>query len=111
MVEVGEAPTTLPGLAFGEGHVETDGFRIRYLEAGYGEPLVFLHGAGGPRPSRAHELLAEEYRVIVFEMPGFGQSPGNERSASVAELARTMAEAIAKLGIDHFNLSGASFGG
>jgi len=39
-------PTT-PGTAFREGHVEGDGFGIRYLEAGRGLVLVHLHGAGG----------------------------------------------------------------
>ena len=38
--------------------VEADGFRIRYMEAGDGPPLVHLHGAGGMRISPAHELLA-----------------------------------------------------
>ncbi len=61
-----------PGAAFREGFVEADGFRIRYAEAGDGEPLVHLHGAGGLRLSRTHELLARQFRVIAFEMPGFG---------------------------------------
>ena len=35
--------------AFREHHVDADGFRIRYMEAGQGTPLVHLHGAGGLR--------------------------------------------------------------
>jgi len=35
-----------------------------------------------------------QYRVIVFEVPGFGQSPANERSQSMPELALTMAQAV-----------------
>ncbi|HEX6512511.1 MAG TPA: alpha/beta fold hydrolase [Chloroflexota bacterium] len=96
---------------FREGHVQADGFRIRYLEAGEGRLLVALHGAGGLRQSRAHDLLAEHYRVILFEAPGFGASPANERSASMAELGLTMAQAAAGLGLDRFNLMGTSFGG
>ncbi len=79
-----------PGAAFVERHVEADGFRIRYLEAGQGPPLVHLHGAGGVRLSRAHDLLAARFRVIAFEMTGFAQSPPNERSRSMSELARSM---------------------
>ena len=41
-----------PGAAFREGFVEADGFRIRYMEAGQGPPLVHLHGAGGLRLTR-----------------------------------------------------------
>ena len=96
---------------FREAYVEAGGFRIRYVEAGSGKPLMTLHGAGGMRVSRSHELLAERHRVIVMEVPGFGQSPANERSRSLGELALTMAEAAVKLGLDRFNLMGNSFGG
>ena len=102
---------TVPDDLFTEGYIEADGFRIRYQEAGQGEPLVSLHGAGGMRLSRSHALLAQQYRVIVFEVPGFGHSPANERSQSMPELARTMAQAVTNLGLEHFNLMGNSFGG
>ena len=36
-----------PGTSFKEGYVDADGFRIRYVEAGQGTPLIHLHGAGG----------------------------------------------------------------
>ena len=99
------------GKHFTEGHFEADGFRIRYCEAGDGMPLVHLHGAGGLRLSPAHDLLAQHYRVIAFEMPGFGTSPVNERSRTMPELAATMAQAADALGLDRFNLWGTSFGG
>lgn len=98
-------------MAFTEKFVEADGFRIRYMEAGDGPVLVHLHGAGGLRLSPAHDLLAKSCRVIAFEMPGFGASAENTRSGSVAELASTMAQAIAALGLDRVNLWGTSFGG
>src|SRR5438874_2022498 len=79
--------------AFREGHVDADGFRIRYLEAGDGVPLVHLHGAGGLRLTPAHELLARRFRVVAFEMPGFGNSPVNTRTESMPALASTMARA------------------
>jgi pimeloyl-ACP methyl ester carboxylesterase len=98
-------------VAFSERFVETDGFRIRYMEAGQGTPLVHLHGAGGMRMTRAHDLLSQRYRVLVFEMPGFGQSPENTRIATVSELGATMAAAVTALGIDRFDLMATSFGG
>src|SRR5579884_1206776 len=100
-----------PGAAFKPNFVEADGFRIRYLEAGQGQPLVWFHGAGGLALSRAHDLLAEHYRVLAFEAPGFGQSAANERSASIPELAATMAEAIRGVGLQRYSLWGTSFGG
>jgi pimeloyl-ACP methyl ester carboxylesterase len=102
---------SVPGAAFREGHVEADGFRIRYTEAGEGAPLVHLHGAGGLRLTAGHDLLSRQFRVIAFEMPGFGQSPENTATGSTAELATTMTKAIEKLGLDSFNLMGTSFGG
>ena len=96
---------------FREGYVEADGFRIRYMESGQGTPLVHLHGAGGLRLTPAHDLLGRHFRVVAFEMPGFGQSPENSRTRSMPDLASTMAQAIKNLGLDTFNLMGTSFGG
>ena len=96
---------------FKEGHVEADGFRIRYMEAGHGVPLVHLHGAGGLRLTPGHDLLSRQFRMIAFEMPGFGQSPENTRTQNMPELAATMAKAVEQMGIDSFNLMGTSFGG
>ena len=83
-----------PGAGFSENLVDADGFRIRYREAGDGAPLVHLHGAGGLRLTPAHDLLARHFRVIAFEMPGFGLSPENSRTKTMADLASTMARAV-----------------
>ena len=105
------AQTETPGEGFREGFVEADGFRIRYMEAGQGAPLMHLHGAGGMRLTPGHDLLSRDYRVIAFEMPGFGESPENTRTRTISDLAATMAAAVTTLGIDKFNLMGTSFGG
>jgi pimeloyl-ACP methyl ester carboxylesterase len=99
-----------PGSAFAEGFVEADGFHIRYREGGAGTPLVHLHGAGGLRLTGAHDLLARRYRVIAFEMPGFGESPENTHTRTMPELAATMARAADRIGLDRFDLLGTSFG-
>ena len=52
--------------------------------------LVHLHGASGLGLTAAHELLSREYRVVAFEMPGFGTSAENTRTRDMAELARTI---------------------
>lgn len=96
---------------FREHHVEADGFRIRYMEGGDGPALVHLHGAGGLRLNPAHALLARRFRVIAFEMPGFGTSPENTSTTDQAALAHTMAAATLAIGLDRFNLMGTSFGG
>ena len=105
------AETAPAGAAFTEGFVEADGFRIRYRQAGTGRPIVYLHGGGGLVLYRSHELLAERYRVIALEVPGFGASAANDRTQSMAELANTMAAAVQALGVERYTLMGKSFGG
>lgn len=112
MAQTGDGlKTATAGAAFHEGFVEADGFRIRYMEAGHGAPLVHLHGAGGLRLTPGHDLLSRHYRVIAFEMPGFGSSPENTRTRTIAELAETLAAAVRVLDIDKANVMGTSFGG
>jgi len=95
---------------FHQVHVEADGFRIRVLEKGAGEPLVFFHTARGIRLTPAHARLAETRRVIALEAPGFGRSPVNGRTRDMAELARTMMAAVDALSLPSFDLMGHSFG-
>jgi pimeloyl-ACP methyl ester carboxylesterase len=99
------------GAGFIESHVEADGFLVRYMEAGQGPALVHLHGAGGLRLTPGHDLLRRRFRVIAFEMPGFGSSAENTRTGDMPEMAATMARAVDALGLDSFNLMGTSFGG
>jgi pimeloyl-ACP methyl ester carboxylesterase len=98
-------------MPFRESFLHADGFRIRTLEAGEGPPLIHLHGAGGLHLTPAHDLLSRHRRVIAFEMPGFGDSAENTRSATLPDLASTMAAATQALGIEHYDLLGSSFGG
>ena len=62
------------------------------------------------RLSRTHDMLAETNRVVVFELPGFGNSPANEKSANIQALAGTMNAALNELGIDKCAVMGNSFG-
>src|SRR5215467_12558902 len=93
------------GLAIRDGSVDADGFRIRYQEAGEGPPLVHLHGARGLRLTPAHDLLSRSFRVIAFEMPGFG-AVENQKTQTVQDLATTMAAAVEALGLSRLILIG-----
>jgi pimeloyl-ACP methyl ester carboxylesterase len=99
-----------PGAGFTEGTVEVQGFTVRYFQAGEGEPLAVLHGAGGPVLTRALDLLSQQQRVVLLEMPGFGDQ-ANDVHQSPAELAEAAAEAFAAIGIDRYHLLATSFGG
>jgi pimeloyl-ACP methyl ester carboxylesterase len=100
-----------PGAGFTEATVEVQGFTVRHFQAGEGgDPLAVLHGAGGARLSAALDLLAQQRRVILLEMPGFGDQP-NDVHTTPAELAEAAAQAFAALGVERYHLLGTSFGG
>ncbi|WP_120995822.1 alpha/beta fold hydrolase [Stutzerimonas urumqiensis] len=100
--------TTLAGIALSQWRAEGRDFnfqwhRIRYWEAGEGEPLLLIHGF----PTAAwdwHYLwrpLAERYRVIACDMLGFGDSakPRGHRY-SLLEQADLQQHLLAHLGVD-----------
>ncbi|HEX3087653.1 MAG TPA: alpha/beta hydrolase [Ilumatobacteraceae bacterium] len=97
------------GAAFVERFVEAAGFTVRYLEAGDGPVVLYLPGAGGPVMTLALDALAERFRVIVLEYPGWGAQPNDV--ADFDGLADQVAEIATALGIERFHLVGTSFGG
>jgi len=57
------------------------GARVRVLEFGPddGRPVLFLHGVAGLLDEhRFLDLLGERYRVLAPELPGYGESTGEE---------------------------------
>jgi 2-hydroxy-6-oxonona-2,4-dienedioate hydrolase len=53
------------------------GYKLHYLEAGRGEPIVLLHGTGGEGARwmpTIQGLAAANFRVIAIDQIGFGQS-------------------------------------
>jgi pimeloyl-ACP methyl ester carboxylesterase len=109
--EIVEPSAVVEPPVFAERHIEADGFQIRVLEAGAGRPLVYFHGGGGLHVSGGLERLACRFRVHAFELPGFGASPENTRTASLDELAETMAQSVDVAGLENFTLVGTSLGG
>lgn len=49
-----------------------------HVEKGQGRPLVLLHGIGMSSDAWAavFDRLAVQRRVIAFDIPGFGRTPG-----------------------------------
>ena len=93
-----------------------DGIRWRWSEAGPrdAEPLVMLHGFAGDKDNWAFfsMLLAQRYRVICPDLPGFGDSgPVAQGGYAIAEQARRLESFLDALGIDTCHLGGNSMGG
>lgn len=103
--------TSAAGAQYADGRVRAGDRELRYVEAGDGEPLVWLHGGGGLHPSAGTDLLTRSFRVIGFEQPGFGSSWRLDTARTFNELAEQVAEGIQALGLSEYLLHGTSFGG
>jgi 4,5:9,10-diseco-3-hydroxy-5,9,17-trioxoandrosta-1(10),2-diene-4-oate hydrolase len=97
--------------------VGVKGRDIFVAETGAGPAVVLLHG-GGPGASgmsnyaRNVEALAENFRVIVPDMPGYGRSTkGVDRHDPFGYLADHIRGMLDELGIDRAHLVGNSYGG
>jgi pimeloyl-ACP methyl ester carboxylesterase len=87
-------------------------FRTFVRSEGEGDPLLFLHGAGGLRGWPPFlESLARSFRVIAPDHPGFGRSEGLEQLDDVVDLALYYTEFIEALGLTQPYLVGHSLGG
>ena len=98
------------------GHfLEVNGVRLHYVERGSGAPLILLHGNGSMiqdfESSGLIDLAARNYRVIVFDRPGFGHSdrPRNVVWTPAAQ-AELINSALQRLGISHAIVCGHSWG-
>lgn len=90
---------------------------IQLSEMGEGPPVLMLHG-GGPGASgvsnytRNIAALARHFRVLVPDMPGYGQSTkGVNRADPFGDLAGGMLGLLDALKIDAAHLIGNSLGG
>ncbi|WP_426959739.1 alpha/beta fold hydrolase [Muricoccus radiodurans] len=95
---------------------DSAGVRLRYVEAGQGEPVVLVHGfsssierqwvASGVMPK-----LAERYRVIAFDGRGHGRSEKPHDPALYGpEAARDAARLLDHLGLRKAHMVGYSLG-
>ncbi|MCY1341717.1 4,5:9,10-diseco-3-hydroxy-5,9,17-trioxoandrosta-1(10),2-diene-4-oate hydrolase [compost metagenome] len=107
--------TAIPGLT---SRTITVGKRQIFLsEIGEGYPLLLLHGGGAGASglsnySRNIEALSKHFRVLVADMPGYGQSTkGVDRSDPFGDLARSMLGLFDALKIKSAHVVGNSLGG
>jgi pimeloyl-ACP methyl ester carboxylesterase len=94
-------------------HVQTKrGTRVRVFEGGHGAPLVFLHGAGGFLAENPFlDELARRYRVIAPELPGYGESTGEDLLEDMLDFALHGWDVVTALGVERPHLVGHSMGG
>lgn len=104
------------GNAVAEATIPVDGTRIHYLEAGEGSPpIVLLHGgiidAADISWGELIEPLSAEARVIVPDLPGYGESEMPDGPLGVPEHAEIIAGFLDELELESVVLAGVSLGG
>jgi pimeloyl-ACP methyl ester carboxylesterase len=87
---------------------------VHYLEGGSGETVVLLHGIFGEKDHWVDfaRSLTSRYRVIVPDLPGYGESGRRADQAYdyAAQTERTR-DLLDALGIQQAHLAGSSMGG
>jgi len=84
---------------------------VRVLRGGVGEPVVFIHGGGGLAPESMLDDLARSYSVSAPELPGFGESSGEDTLWEMLDFTLHSWDVLDCLGIERCRLIGQSLGG
>ena len=89
-----------------------NGIQWHWAEAGEGDVVVLLHGI--PESWRCWEpqipTLATQFRVLAFDLRGYGQSDKSDGNYSGNAVAAELLACLDSLGIDKFRLAGHDWG-
>ena len=98
----------------GQAHVSTaNGVSIAWAEMGAGVPLVLIHGFQESHRTwrRIAPWLAEDFHVVMPDLPGHGISGRPDAPYTLAWYALTLAEWMDAIGLPRAHVCGHSFGG
>ncbi|MXQ12202.1 alpha/beta fold hydrolase [Microvirga makkahensis] len=94
--------------------LDVDGVRLHYMERGQGESLVLIHGNGTMiqdfTVSGLVDRLADRYRVIVIDRPGYGYSARPRHLWTPRAHARLFRNALTQLRVERALVYGHSWG-
>jgi pimeloyl-ACP methyl ester carboxylesterase len=93
--------------------LEVDGRPVNVLDAGSGDPIVFIHGHSACWQHWLEQLprFMQTNRCIALDLPGFGRSPMPHEDISMSGYADVVDSVMAQLGVDHACVVGNSMGG
>jgi pimeloyl-ACP methyl ester carboxylesterase len=93
--------------------VKVGDINIYYEEYGIGEPLVIISGASSSTQgsSRLIPIYSNEFRLIIFDKRGEGQSDKPDMPYSTEMMADDVAGLLDAINIDSAHINGTSLGG
>lgn len=95
-------------------YYDVDDLHMHVIEAGQGQPLVFLHGFPLDHSMWEHQLHAfrNSYRVLIPDQRGFGRTPLGDRPATISQFATDVGGLLDAAGVSTpIVLCGLSMGG
>jgi abhydrolase domain-containing protein 6 len=101
-------------MGFSDKRLKIPGANIAYWEGGEGEPLILVHGMGVDRGTLLDigGKLKQKFRVILPDLPGFGDSDKPETADySIEAQVNNLRQIIEALGLRRVHLGGHSMGG
>jgi pimeloyl-ACP methyl ester carboxylesterase len=95
---------------------DSNGLRLRYVEAGTGTPVILVHGYTRSLESNwiapgVFADLSKDHRVIAYDMPGHGKSEKSYKPSAYGDMASDPIRLMDHLGIKRAQLLGYSMGG
>jgi len=97
--------------------IEVGTLRLRVQDSGNAHsgkiPVVLIHGFAGSLENwmLTQPVLAEQTRVIAFDLPGHGESSKSVGDGTTRTMARTVQDLMNTLSIDRAHIVGHSLGG
>lgn len=101
------------GVPFAQRYYDAGGIRTRALEAGSGDPLIFLHGTGGHAETYTRNIAAhsEHFHVYAIDMLGHGFTDKPNKPHTIPDYVDHLLAFMDAIGARKVRLSGESLGG
>jgi len=94
--------------------ISIDGINVHYRDVGKGEAILLIQGTGASLHTweKWIDILSPGYRVISFDLPGFGLTgPDPNHNYQISRYTVILDSLMVKLKVDSFHITGNSLGG
>lgn len=91
-----------------------DGINVHYRDVGKGDAILLIHGTGASLHTweKWIDILSPYYRVISFDLPGFGLTgPDPNHNYQISRYTAILDSLMIKLKVESFHIAGNSLGG